>query len=81
MNICVVHEGSEVEIAVQPSIGLTDLEDCIKLKLSCSSITKMEAFDNDFGEWLLITTIADIDLTSHGTKIKVQTVHIEPGMS
>ena len=62
-----------MEIAVQPDIGLADLQDCIKIKLGCSVITRMELFDKDFQEWLLITASADIDLSGDEIKIKVET--------
>ena len=62
-----------MEIAVKPDMQLTDLQDYIKIKLGCSTITKMEAFDKDFEEWVLVTAIADLDLSNTGIKLKVET--------
>ena len=62
-----------MDIAVQPDVQLADLQDYIKIKLGCSAITKMEVFDKDFEEWILVTAMADVDLSSNGIKLKVET--------
>lgn len=73
VEISVCHNGSSVKINVDSSIGLDGLQECIKTKLGCSSITKMEVFDKDFQEWFTVEKMSDIEMASGNIELKVET--------